>query len=196
MKETSWAIDVNCEWCKKLFRSKRRTKWGEPRRHCSKECLMANRNQPVVFKCLSCKKPYELPIWKTRLKGKPDRKFCSHECKHDYWGLVGRADKRRINGKRHVTGAGYIYVCQPDHPSVKGKSYKYVAEHRLVMEKKLGRYLVKGENVHHINCIKSDNRPENLELWITGQPNGQRVSDLIKEVEMLRKEIKILKGEI
>ena len=46
------------------------------------------------------------------------------------------------------------------------------------MEEKLGRKLVKGESVHHINGVRDDNRPENLELWITFQPYGQRASDI------------------
>lgn len=56
------------------------------------------------------------------------------------------------------------------------------------MEQKLGRYLLPSEQVHHISGVKDDNRPENLELWATPQPAGQRVEDLADwAVEILRR---------
>ena len=67
----------------------------------------------------------------------------------------------RWNGGRFLV-QGYIYVFSPDHPFATKDGY--VFEHRLVMEKKLGRLLTKEEKVHHLNHIKTDNRPENLDI--------------------------------
>jgi hypothetical protein len=54
-----------------------------------------------------------------------------------------------------------------------------ISQHRYVMQQVLGRDLLPGENVHHKNGIRDDNRPENLELWVTFQPKGQRPEDLL-----------------
>lgn len=63
---------------------------------------------------------------------------------------------------RKKTSAGYITVFNPEHPYT--NSSNRIGEHRLVMEKKIGRYLKSSEIVHHLNQIKDDNRPENLYL--------------------------------
>lgn len=59
---------------------------------------------------------------------------------------------------------------------------KSVSEHRVVMEQLLGRPLLREEEVHHKNGIKSDNSPGNLELWVSWK--GQRVDDLLDFVVM------------
>ena len=63
----------------------------------------------------------------------------------------------------YITPEGYILTRCPNHPFCNKKGY--VREHRLVMEKKINRYLSPKERVHHINEIKDDNRIENLQLF-------------------------------
>ncbi len=55
----------------------------------------------------------------------------------------------------------------------------------LVAECLLGRYLADGESVLHINGVRDDNRPENLELWTRPQPAGIRVSDAINRARSI-----------
>ena len=80
------------------------------------------------------------------------------------------------NGGKQEKGKGinkYIYILTPNHPSVQNTKSKYVAEHRLVMEKHLGRYLNRKEFVHHKNGIRNDNCIENLEIVTFSNHSGK-----------------------
>lgn len=92
--------------------------------------------------------------------------------------LYGKQAEKGFVGKRYTDKYGYAFVYLP----VEGKcvKYMYVSEHRFVMEQKLGRKLLPGETVHHLNGNRQDNRPENLELWVYPQKPGLRVRDLIR----------------
>ena len=72
------------------------------------------------------------------------------------------------SGKKHYNwkggikfgSEGYKLIKSPNHPFRDKQGY--VPEHRLAVEKHLGRYLTKAEVIHHINEIKTDNRIGNL----------------------------------
>lgn len=72
-------------------------------------------------------------------------------------------------GRSLLLIGGYYYRYIPEHP--KSSKTGYVAEHRHIMENKIGRYLEKDEVVHHINENKLDNSIENLELLNVSQHN-------------------------
>lgn len=67
------------------------------------------------------------------------------------------------NGGKTKDKRGYIYIKSTEHPNANARGY--VFEHRLIMERHIGRLLNKQEVVHHINGRHDDNRIENLELF-------------------------------
>lgn len=101
------------------------------------------------------------------------RIYCSQSCTKAQQSLEAR-------GNRHLDSDGYIRVRMPDHPNASKDGR--VLEHIMVMADWLGRPLdtASGEEVHHINGVRDDNRIENLELWSTSQPAGQRIEDKVE----------------
>ena len=78
---------------------------------------------------------------------------------------------RRARGTGKIDHQGYVVIRK------NGKGYR---AHRLIMEEYLGRPLTREETVHHINGDRADNRLENLELWSSNQPSGQRIKDKLQ----------------
>lgn len=87
----------------------------------------------------------------------------------EHWVAYATAKSRRVPD-RYVNEAGYVNVRHEG---------RIIAEHRVIMASILGRPLRRGESVHHRNGDRSDNRPENLELWIGPIRPGVRAVDLI-----------------
>ena len=84
---------------------------------------------------------------------------------------------------RRMDSQGYVELRH----SVGGRRAR-ILEHRWVMQKQIGRELLPDETVHHVNGVKDDNRIENLELWSSNHPYGQRVDDKVDwAVQMLRR---------
>ena len=84
------------------------------------------------------------------------------EFKKGHLGLKGVQSPGWKGGKT-IDARGYVLIKNREHPHTKANGY--VQEHRLIMEKYLGRFLYNEEVVHHVNGIKDDNRLENLRLF-------------------------------
>lgn len=141
----------------------------DKRNFCSKQCFDLFRVERFTVVCDVCKKEMSRP--KSQVENK---KYivCGKKCLAirlkgvNLSGFFKKGNKKEkcINykiGKQMANG--YVMVLLPEHPSATQKGYVY--EHRVVMEKAIGRYLDNKEVVHHINEVKTDNRIENLMLF-------------------------------
>lgn len=110
-----------------------------------------------IRKCQHCKVTFFAQYRKIKIGG---GKFCSNKCQI----TVREPNAKHINGKL-INENGYVIVKVKN---VKRMKSGYSYEHRVVAEAKLGRPLMKGEIVHHIDGNKLNNHPDNLLIMNQG----------------------------
>lgn len=160
---------IRCQYCGKIFNFRHSKK-----KFCSRLCFIKSKRgkiavmmtEAVKNKMSKTRIGHEVTR-KTRMKiskANKGKRLGSH---HSSETIATMRDGRRkgVNcpnwkGGRRKHNLGYVQLKNETHP-FRDKN-GYVLEHRLVVEKHIGKHLQPYEPVHHINKIHNDNRPQNL----------------------------------
>ena len=158
-------IEMSCSICKAMFvRS-----YVRSNNYCSQVCYTESqrlaslrlRNDPYRPRC-------SVPDCANAVK---THGFCDGHYQREATGREMNSPLRpKTQNGCWSNGYGYLMVATPEGPRM---------QHRVIVAEHIGRPLFRHENVHHINGQRDDNRIENLELWSTSQPSGQRVADKV-----------------
>lgn len=163
-------IEIKCKQCNKSMMLSPSV--AAKRRFCSDEChrkwasinIRGSKHhgyKRISIACSGCGK--EMIV--RPCQAKDGKKFCSHVCysnsrkgKKLPWIDYTQPRKLRKGGRTHISG--YVFVKCNDHP--KATKGGYVAEHVLMAEAVLGKYLPDKAVIHHVNGIRTDNRFDNF----------------------------------
>ena len=138
-------VELVCEQCGKVFVVYISTFLHNACRYCCPRCARLAKTRPwIITRCETCGREI-----KSREEG---RRFCCVACRTPFLKTGGV-----------IVAQGYIYILNHEHHLANSKGY--VKRSYLIMEQKLGRLLRREEIVHHVNEVRSDDRPENLQLF-------------------------------
>lgn len=155
-------------------------KFGRGPLYCSMSCANTGRRKDTEarnkFVCVNCGKEH---FRRRNQCGRvyTEQRLCSKQCKNEWVSKVYR-EKHGLPQITRRVKRGYVELRIPAQD---GQPVRHILEHRRIMEQILGRPLLSKETVHHKNGIKTDNRPENLELFGSNHGRGQRVTDMVAD---------------
>lgn len=155
-------------WCSKGKHMVEHSGFAKNQNTC-RACRLTYYNRALNYSegktCIGC----GTPVCNTNITGRCQA--CSVEYR--------REQRKLLPPRRYINAQGYaVLTSQWGVPNCDTRGR--VLEHVKVMAEMIGRPVVPGENVHHLNGVRDDNRPENLELWSRSQPAGQRVTDKVE----------------
>jgi hypothetical protein len=170
-------MNGQCETCGRPYGKRKRCYY----------CSPARKHTGETRTCRICGKEFHAAKWQLDDTVRNQGVYCSRKCKHKAMEIDGP-------GSRRKRWDGYIEVYYPKHPDApKGG---WMLEHRLVAEQKYGRRIGKGEHIHHIDGMKDNNNPDNLEILDPSthagisNKRGQQLRQAQRtELDLLRAEI-------
>lgn len=137
--------------------------WNKGRKETRPEVLEKFRQSHIGQCAWNKGKKLHYPVWNKGKKGV--QKVSEETCEKMKKNAKRGSKNHNWKGGKYFSIDGYIFVRSLKHPFVSKNGY--VFEHRLIIEKHLGRFIDKNEVVHHINKITNDNRSENLMAFIS-----------------------------
>lgn len=167
----------NCTFCSKNFPKKQKSQV-----YCSYYCRKKVNNKRDWLRRKDDrelkKRSREEENRRRKFKYDTDPIYRAKRLGHEYARFLKATSLSRPRRDRRVTKYGYIEIYKPEHPN--SRLDGVIFEHVFVMSTHLERALTKSEKVHHKNGVRHDNRIENLEIWSTSHPPGQRIQDKLK----------------
>lgn len=145
--------------------------------------------------CNKCIRQGLLNGFYNKTHSKQSKKIIGIKSKNKFTPKYMEKLRKKFEGFRKKMSSGYIYVTKYKHP--RKNSQGDVAEHRLMIEKKIGRYLNAAEEVHHKDLNKSNNKISNLYLCSNKSKHKQAHNSINKLIAIMlqRKVIEFKNGE-
>ncbi len=178
---------VNCLTCGKEF-YRQPAYIAQDRRYCSQPCWNVAQRAARIFKtCAYCGASFPVRPSETAIE------HCSRACMFN--GKITRPTGRIHNGRPvRKNRDGYVLLWEPEHPNKSLGGWQF--EHRLVAEQTLGRYLTSEEHVDHINAVKDDNDPSNLQVLSPSDHSKKTNADNLGALKVLRARIAEYEAEL